>query len=382
MILAESASPCRACGACWPWRLAAVAWLLAAASAHAASLDIDVAKKYGAVSLSAINAAIGDARRGFAVSPNDIITLRLPAGVFTLTGQGGEAASIDVSGISPGPAGRLILRGAGSDRTTLVFDTHHDEIFGRNTSHVSFIGLHFTTGHMSVSQGIVETMQPGAVVLRIADGFPTPAALFNPASDRGRYVRRCTQDGGAPHIDQDPDNVQIPWSQAEALPQGRWRLAIRPPRGWEGFRPGDVLAIKSKADDGNAYRFLGGDDVVFDDVIWSRLTRGVFRGVNDVKILNATILRDPPVDGQVPCLSSAAGGPQIGQPRDPPTTGNIVQNFNSAGTGDDALAFFNASGSVSHVTITDSFARGILLYHSPGVALSDIHVERAPVLRQ
>jgi hypothetical protein len=355
---------------------------LAAAAAYAAPLDIDVAQKYGAVSLASINAAIGDARRRFVLSPNDIVTLHLPAGVFTLTGQGDDAASIDVSRINPGPAGRLILRGAGRDRTTLVFDTSRDEIFGRNTSHVSFIGLHFSIGHMSASQGIVEAMQRGSVVLRIDDGFPTPAALFNPGSDRGRYLRRCTHEDGPPHIDPDPENVQIPWVQAEALPDGRWRLFIRPPRGWDGYRPGDLLAIKSKGDDGNAYRFLGGDDVVFDDVAWSRLTRGVFRGVNDVRILNAAILRDPPVDGQVPCLSTAAGGPQIGQPRDPPTTGDIVQNFTSAGTGDDALAFFNASGSVSHVTITDSFARGILLYHSPGVALSDIHVERAPVLRQ
>jgi hypothetical protein len=100
-----------------------------------------------------------------------------------------------------------------------------------------------------------------------------------------------------------------------------------------------------------------------------------------VKILNSAILRDPPVNGRVPCLASAAGGPQIGQPRDAPTTGDVVQNFTASGTGDDALAFFNASGTVSNVTIADSFARGILLVRSPGVALSGIHVQRAPVLR-
>ena len=113
-----------------------------------------------------------------------------------------------------------------------------------------------------------------------------------------------------------------------------------------------------------------------------RVTRGVFRGgMSDVKILNSSILRDPPVRGRVPCLASAAGGPQIGQPRDAPTSGDIVRNFTAAGTGDDALAFFNASGSVSNVTIADSFARGILLYRSPGVTLSNVHVQQAPVLR-
>jgi len=379
MILVHAqARTSRASAGAWPWRLAAALGLLGAAHAAAATLDIDVAQKYGAVSLAAINAAIGDAKSRFAVNPNQTIILHLPAGLFTLAAQGSEPASIDVSGIDPGPGGRLILRGAGAGRTTLVFDTHHDEIFGRDTRHVAFIGLHFTIGHMTVSQGIVDSVEPGSVVLRIADGFPTPADLYNPTSDRGRYLRRCT--GG--HIDADEGNVQVPWDQAEPLPEARWRLNIRPARGWAPFRPGDGLAIKSKGDDGNAYRFLGGDDIVFDDVAWSRLTRGVFRGVNDVKILNAAILRDPPVDGQVPCLASAAGGPQIGQPRDPPTTGDIVQNFTSAGTGDDALAFFNASGTVTNATISDSFARGILLYHSPGVALSGIHVERAPVLQQ
>ncbi len=363
-----------------PWRparLAAVLGLLAAAHAAAATLDIDVAQKYGGLSLAAINTAIGEAKRRFAVSPNDTITLRLPPGVFTLTAGVGDAGSIDVSGIDPGPSGKLILRGAGRDRTTLLFDTRRDEITGRNTSHVAFIGLHFTIGHMTVSQGTVESVQPGSVVLRIADGFPTPADLFNPGSDRGRYLRRCT--GG--HIDQTA-NVQVPWSAAEPLPGGLWRLDIRTRRGEAAFRPGDLLAIKSKGDDGGAYRFIGGDDITFDDVAWSRVTRGVFRFVNGVKILNAAILPEPPVHGQAPCLSSAAGGPQIGQPRDPPTTGDVVDNFTSTGTGDDSLAFFNASGTASHITIADSFARGILLYHSPGVALSAIHVERAEVLRQ
>ncbi len=363
-------------GPAWPWRLAVGLWLLATAKAQAATRDIDIARTYGAISLSTINAAIADAKSRFAADPNQTIALHLPAGVFTLSARGADPPSIDVSGINPGPTGRLILQGAGPDRTTLVFDTRHDEIFGRNTSHVAFIGLHFTIGHMTISQGIVDSVEPNAVTLRIAEGFPTPADLYNPNSDRGRYLRRCT----AGHIDQ--QDRQIPWDQADPMSDGRWRLTIRPRRDAAPFHPGDQLAIKSKGDDGNAYRFLGGDDIVFDHVAWSRLTRGVFRGVNNVQIRNAAILRDPPVHGQLPCLASAAGGPQIGQPRDPPTTGDIVQNFTASGTGDDALAFFNASGAVTNATITDSFARGILLYHSPGVTLTAIHTDRAPVLQQ
>ena len=86
--------------------------------------------------------------------------------------------------------------------------------------------------------------------------------------------------------------------------------------------------MKSKSEESSAYRFLGGNDLTFDDVLWTRATRGVFRsGTNNVHILNSAIRRDPPIFGQSPCLSSAAGGPQFGQPRDPETTGNLVENF-------------------------------------------------------
>jgi hypothetical protein len=58
-----------------------------------------------------------------------------------------------------------------------------------------------------------------------------------------------------------------------------------------------------------------------------------------------------------------------------------VQNFFAEGTGDDALAFFNASGRVSNATISGSFARGILLFNSD-IALSDLHMDASPVLRR
>jgi hypothetical protein len=365
------------------FRKAPLAWLglLACLPARAATVEVDVAARYGGVSLGAIGRAISDARQRFSTGPDDTVILRLPAGEFALAPEG-ETDSIDVSRIQPGPGGRLILQGAGSGKTTLVFNTHRDEIFGRNTNHVAFVGLHFTIGRMTVSQGLVEQASADSVVLRIDDGFPTPADLTSAALARGRYLRRCPGSGEAPHIDDAADDVQVPWLSAEPVAGTRWRLHIRPGRGRAPFRVGDRLAIKSKNDNGNAYRFIGGSDVTFDDVAWTRVTRGVFRGgMSDVKILNSSILRDPPVHGRVPCLASAAGGPQIGQPRDAPTSGDIVRNFTAAGTGDDALAFFNASGSVSNVTIADSFARGILLYRSPGVTLSNVHVQQAPVLR-
>ena len=70
---------------------------------------------------------------------------------------------------------------------------------------------------------------------------------------------------------------------------------------------------------------------------------------------------------------------QIGQPNDPPITGVIVRNHTSAGTGDDAVAFFNVvGGEVSGCHINDSFARGILLYKSTATLRDNVLV-RDPV---
>ena len=356
--------------------------LLICVAAKANVLEIDVAQRYGGISLGTIDRAIDEARRHFAASPDDTMIVRLPSGTFTLAIGSDGNGSIDVSDIRPGPGGRLVVQGAGKASTTLVFDTHKDEIFGRNTYHVAIVGLHFTIPRMTVSQGVVEQASADSVVLRIDDGFPTPGDLTNPTLARGHYLRRCLGSAAEPHIDDDPDDVQVPWLRATPLLGASWRLDIRPRRGGGAFHVGDRLAIKSKNDNGNAYRFIHGADVTFDNVVWTRVTRGVFRGgMSGVQILNSAILRDPPVHGRVPCLASSAGGPQIGQPRDPDTSGSVVRNFTAAGTGDDALAFFNASGSVSEVTITDSFARGILLYRSPGVSMSDIHVQHAPIVR-
>ena len=361
--------------------LTAALVLLASGQAVARKLDIDLVQQYGAVSLASINHAIKDAHRHFEAAPDDTIIVHLPPGVFGLAETPDKPGGIDVSGLQPSYYGRFILQGAGKAATTLVFNGPSDEILGRNATHVSFVGLHFTVGHMTVSQGHVLQVLPGAVVLRIEKGFPSPADLFDPESDRGRYLRRCDEFGGRAQINQDPDNLQVAWSRTSPLSDRDWRIDVRLSRSATPFRLGDLLAIKSKNKEGGAYRFIGGSDIVFSDVAWSRVTRGVFRGTNGVRVSNASILRDEPVDGHVPCLASAGGGPQIGQPRDPPIANVTVENFTAAGTGDDSLAFFNAAGAIRHVSIQDSFARGILLYSSPNVVLEDIRVDRAPVLR-
>ncbi len=350
--------------------------------ASCATRQIDVSQEPGGVSLGGINRAIEQARSIFGSQPNDTVVIQLPAGRFSMV-PSGQQRSIDVSDIAPGPAGRLILRGPGMTQTVLVFDTEASEIVGRNTSHVTFSDLHFTQARMGVSQGHVVATTPGTVDLQMEQGFPSPADLISgSAKAPGRYLRRCTDSRTDSHIIESDDNRQIFWRQAQQISPGVWRIYLARLRGGE-LHVGDLVAVKSKSEESSAYRFLGGNDLTFDDVLWTRATRGVFRsGTNNVHILNSAIRRDPPIFGQSPCLSSAAGGPQFGQPRDPETTGNLVENFTADGTGDDSLAFFNASGKVINATISGSFARGIFLLRSPGVAVTGLHIDGSPVLRK
>ena len=64
-------------------------------------------------------------------------------------------------------------------------------------------------------------------------------------------------------------------------------------------------------------------------------------GTMDVTIKDCEIARDRPVGGLGWCLSTAGGGPQFGQPKDPWMHKVRVENFFAENTGDDSLAFFN-----------------------------------------
>jgi hypothetical protein len=363
-------------------RLVGALGLWAGGSAAAATLNVDIQKKYGAVTLSSINRAIDEARAHFAASPNDIVVLNVPAGVFTLDLAAGAPTLIDVSNVTPGPGGQLVLRGAGKDRTTLVFDADHPQMLGSNTHRVAFEGLHFTSNHLRASQGHVVQALEDAVDVQLEPGFPTPAEMADPNAARGAYLRRCTDSATAPQLEPD-DNVQVHWWRAEPVAPRVWRFDLRRHPDSAKLPVGSLVAIKGWSRPDGTFQFVNSSDLTFDDVEWTRATRGVFRGgTYNVKLLNSAIARDPPTEGHVPCIESSGGGPQFGQPRDPPMTGIVVRNFTAAGTGDDALGFFNASGTLDHVRVTDAFARGILLFRSSGMALNDVETERAPILRK
>lgn len=366
------------------------ATILLPLATHAETIDVDVQKQYG-LTLEGIETAIADARRHFATAPNDIIVEMLPAGTFDFSAQYDDSkrSDIDVSNVMPGPQGRLIFQGAGSERTTLIFANRKVEIAGRNTYRVSFVGMHLTVDAMTVSQGHVVSLNGSTLVLDIQPGFPSPGDLYNLDFSQthhgtGRAVRRYTDSRDDPHLDTSRANRQFSWNDPRQIPgyPSRWQIELDLGFASAPYRPGDLIAIKAKKG-AQAFAFLGGSDVMFKDILWTRTTRGIFRGGMDkVSIIDSSIRRDPPVNGQVPCLASAAGGPQIGFPADGPISGILVDHFYADAPGDNGLGFFNVTqGVVKNTTIIDAFTPPVLLFKSPNVVVDkNDHFVRGDVM--
>ncbi len=342
--------------------------------------------RVGDVSQSSIARRIADAKGIFQTNPRAVVVIDLPAGTFDLsTGTQGNG-TIDVSGVQPGPGGWLIFRGAGATRTILTFNRDFTWIYGRNAHRVAFQNMQMTGHKPTVSQGHVVSVSRGKVVLDIQPGFPSPKQIFNAGRVgpwHGRFLRQYTNDRINPRMIHDaviPVNTQVAWATTQQLAGSRWQMNLINPNEVAPYHRGDLIGIKSKQT-GNTYFFYQSSDITFDHVQWKVKSRGVFRGgTSRVTFSNCRVDRSDPINGQTQCLSTPDGGPQLGQPDDAPTTGHRVENCVFVATGDDSVAFFKASGSVSNCRILDSFARGILLYQSPNVRLTDNEVVRCPIL--
>lgn len=354
-----------------------------AADATAETLKWNVRSKFG-MSAQGIRQAILEAKTHFSNTPNDVVILELDEGWFYLEDKTAGKGTIDLSGVKPGPKGRLVFAGQGIDKTILAFSDNKHAIVGRDVYRVSMTHMHMTRKDYTVSQGLVVDKAPGKVVLEIQEGFPTPEMIFNPLSNQGRFLRRYTNSRSDPQLVQE-DNEQIPWTRARHREGRQWEIELKKKNLLANYANGDLIGIKSKHGGqtefgGQTYWFMGGADFVFDSVKWTQKTRGVFRGgFQKVQLLNCVTDRSPPINGQVPCLAAPGGGPQIGQPNDPPTAGNVVKNCRFTASGDDAVAFFNASGEISDCRIRDAFCRGILVANSPNTVLTNNTVIRCPV---
>lgn len=283
---------------------------------RADTLRWNVRSRFG-MSAQGIRQAVQEAKTHFSKTPDDVVILEFDEGSFYLRDDSDSKGTIDLSGVRPGPNGRLIFQGRGIDKTILVFADNKHAIYGRDVYRVTMTGMHMTRKDYTVSQGLVVETAPGKVILEIQDGFPTPAMIFNPFSDQGRFLRRYTNSKTNPQLIQE-DNEQIPWTRAKHLKGRRWEIALKRKKQLANYPKGALIGIKSKHGGetefgGQTYWFMGGSDFVFDSVKWTQKTRGVFRGgFNKVQFLNCVTDRSPPINGQMPCLAAPGGGPQIG----------------------------------------------------------------------
>ncbi|NDV61549.1 right-handed parallel beta-helix repeat-containing protein [Puniceicoccales bacterium CK1056] len=342
--------------------------------ATAATVNWDLAD-WG-ISESGFDSAITAAHDHFLTTPDDTIIIHIPAGTYDITGADGR--SIDLrNGYLLGPAdeGRLIFQGAGMEETVLVFsDTDTTQIYGRNLAHVTFRDMHMTRAQYTVSQGTVVAVNldanPDYIDLEIHDGFPMPDEIVRWSAPQGLYLRRYTASKTDPLVITDGKNEQVRWSETDSYalstsPEGivTWRMVRAFAGEFTNYEIGEYVAIKSKHT-GNTFWFSDSDDIIFENMKWTHSTRGVFRqGTSNVRFTGCRFERSPPINGQTPCLSSPAGGPQMGQPSpDAVSTNMVVENCYIESTGDDCVAFFNVNGGVvRNCVFRDSFARGILM---------------------
>jgi hypothetical protein len=345
---------------------------------EAGKVVIDVKAQFGVTQMG-IGRAVELAKHHLAENPDRVVELLLAAGEYDLVETQRGKGIIDLSGINPGPQGRFIIRGAGQEHTILFFPNGVNWLFGEKLARVSLIGLHMTTRNLTVSQGHVVRVGPGSVTLDIQDGFPTPEAIWDKSFDHGRYLKRFTNSRTDPQMIE-ADNIKCKWTDAIHVSGSVWELKTNTQK--TTFHPGDLVAIKSKTA-GNTYYFAYGSDFAFIDCKWTQISRGVFRhGFGHITISGCVIDRMPPINGQTPCLATPDGGPQIGQLKDPPIADNLVENCRFIATGDDAVAFFNASGVARNNFIRDSFASGINRENSFEVRLENNTVLRCDVTNQ
>ncbi|WP_085808857.1 hypothetical protein [Sphingomonas sp. TZW2008] len=353
-------------------------------AAVARSIDLPVAD----VSAAGLADAIARARQQLAERPGTRVVLQLPAGTFDLSGPraGRRPASIDLSGIDACPAG-LVLRGAGMMRTTLIKDDDLVGIIARNASCLTITDLTLAQKRPEVSQGTVTAVAPGTIDIDVPAGFASPAALaaVTPSRDYNgraiRWAKRFERVGS--DVRMIVNERAVRWTGAVPVPGKplRFRITIDVGRpGATQFKMGDLVGLTAKSG-GQAYRFVNGHDITFQNVRWIGDARGKFRRVDRVTIRGVRVTPPAQIAGMPYLFATSAGGPQIGHPGDPLTTGHVVEDNVFEKTGDDAIALADASGVVRRNRITDA-ARGILIVGAGDVTLADNILVRAPVLHK
>jgi hypothetical protein len=355
---------------------------------YAAEIIWNLNTTYG-VTQSGLSRTVADAKAHFFTNPDDKIIVTINAGTYSIGGNGKDGIAFK-QGFQPGSNGRLIFKGAGMNLTKLLFkDTRQDMIHGKNVYRITFQDMHMARVGYTVTQGLVVAVSLGEIDIAIQDGFPTPLELFDETNNQGRFFRRYTNSTDDPLVIQE-NNKQVPWGYRDKKPclpkhlNGNiWRFYLNNKTLLlSNYKVGDLVGMKSKHE-GETYWFYGGGDVVFENIKWTGSSRGLVRnGFSNLTLRGCRIERGAPINGQMPCLSTPSGGPQMNQPAYPTSSNMIVENCFIDSPGDDCVAFFNVDGGkVINCALRNSFARGILITNkAKNICLENNNVENNPVL--
>lgn len=315
----------------------------------------------------------------------------------------------DVGGQPANTTNELIVQGAGAQSTSIVFaldsaDHSRDVtgIYARAATNVTFRDMSFTWPYLTVSQGVVVSSTTTAAVLDIEPGFPGPDKILDTVNfpSSGRYLKlyaHYTVPGDPVtycKIVEDPLNPdgsinysQVAWSPGVAQPDpsghpNRWTIPFSNPQPSPPFSAGQLVTIKSK-EGRNVYQFLACSNITFDRVAWLRRSRGVFGGATmngtsygtqNVTVRDSTIVPEAAIGGIMPCLATPDGGPQVGGQLGFPSSGHVFTGNRFYFTGDDSIAFFDATNSTvtGNNILGSQSGRGIMFdFTDPNVLVSN-----------
>ena len=296
-------------------------------------------------------------------------------------------------------AGTRTIRG--NEYRTLTLDMAADFPTPRDLYRMNCV----ENGHDVCSKGRLSAIERGLYMRAFTNNAAPQLILSTSAEDsNAEYSWGYPSESGhaiaaVPPIR--PDRVRFPrrWTLTSSMPAKQRAV----PSYYSATTDGVANLICMKVNNAQAFWFddieSGGTDIIMNNLAWTGAGRGTFRGVSGApagnglgaQVYNAWIERGPPVRGEAPCLATQSGGLQFGQPDDPPIYGNLVYGLKADGTGDDSVAMFNDVGGtanpagglypptvIAHSTITNSFARDILLannHRHSGLTNSPVRVD-------
>lgn len=349
-----------------------------------AQIKWDVETKFGVTKENAkpgTDLALAAVADHFAENAGDEITLKYGSGVYNFLGQ---EPSIDlIDDLDPGENGRLVFEGDGMRATTFVtVDGSTAEIDGRNVYRITFRGIHFARNYYTITQGTVVSVNVNTeeLLMELHEGFPTPEEIWSIRGkplNQGKYLRKYSNAPDDPAVILE-DNEQVHWDPENTRQAEGRKCVFQIDRNFDQaqeYQPGDILGVKCKHG-ANTYKFSGGDDIVFENCLWTHRSRGVFRGgTSNIRFSGCRIERLPALNGWTPCLATPGGGPQIGQPNDPRITGIVVEDCDFNSCGDDNIALFNVDGAIIRNTYSyNSFAANIKLYRCTDITVENTEV--------